>query len=119
MLSASTGSSSATAGTTTPSAAGPNEALSTATIDPLNANRYAYAGADPINDTDPTRQVNLSNQCVDDLLWVLGGAYTALQLIGLLSGSVTLGFGTLVTTAFLLNAVQTAFDVASSTESCQ
>lgn len=42
-----------------------------------------------------------------------------MQLIGLLSGIVTLGFGTLVTTAFLLNGVQTAFDVASSTESCQ
>jgi RHS repeat-associated protein len=74
-----------------------------APIDPVNANRYAYAGCDPINMADPTGQA--PNGCnigmlaigtVNGILWTAAGL-----LSWTVAGAVVAGAAGVVTTAII------------------
>jgi RHS repeat-associated protein len=59
-------------------------------LDPANANLYAYAGDDPINDADASGNIDLSSvaeECAEGALVSLG--------IGLLDGTAETGIGAL------------------------
>ena len=65
-----------------------------APLDPANANRYAYAGDDPINNLDPSGTYNVARGAAAFLAGLIGGAITGciagavagLFLAGILSG---------------------------------
>ena len=65
-----------------------------APLDPTNANRYAYAGDDPINGSDPSGTYNTARGAAAFLAGLIGGAITGciaaavagLFLAGILSG---------------------------------
>lgn len=73
-----------------------------APLDPGNANRYAYAGGDPINNTDPTGQISWA--CGIGLAGAAYGAYNLAAdisgtVVGLLSGAFSAGVGFIVALA--------------------
>jgi hypothetical protein len=59
-----------------------------APLDPANANRYAYAGGDPINSNDPTGHD--AGGCVTGVLATVGSGLLLASLIG---GEIATGGG--------------------------
>ncbi|MFD0791178.1 RHS repeat-associated core domain-containing protein [Microbacterium insulae] len=92
-----------------------------APLDPNNANRYAYAGCDPINNTDPTG--NISSSCAWDLIDIFGNLTAAALNLGVLVGAsstgIGLGLGALTTINFVLNVTSAAFAFGSALRTCR
>ena len=61
-------------------------------LDPANANRYAYAGDDPINNLDPTGLFNLTRTAVVGVAAGVGGLITGC-VAGGIAGAAALGAG--------------------------
>jgi RHS repeat-associated protein len=59
-----------------------------APFDPANANRYAFAGGDPINNADPTG-LDINNDIVGGLVGVIVGAACAASTAG--AGAIACG----------------------------
>lgn len=91
-----------------------------APLDPANANRYAYAGCDPINNADPTGRAT-DSQCATAMFWAgVGLAVMIISLIGFPSSlvGVSVARATLYTLAIILGTGATVYGVGSALVQC-
>jgi RHS repeat-associated protein len=85
-----------------------------APLDPANANRYAYAGCDPINNADPTG--NACNGAVFAL--IVSSIGLAASTYGLLVGAPTLIGGAIAAIGFSISVAGVVYSVGDVINSC-
>ncbi|WP_144876919.1 RHS repeat-associated core domain-containing protein [Microbacterium sp. 1.5R] len=92
-----------------------------APLDPTNANRYAYAGADPINNVDPSGSV--TDACAAGLIdtalgigSIIGGSTTLAAALP--TGGLSLGAGAWAAVTMISGAYDTVSGIGAAVNNC-